>query len=83
MRIGPKMRWVMQLTQERRTLIDIADHVGPHGSLRYGYAIIDRTILAGLVAIHPPLPGRRGVSIKITRLGLDELAEAAHESAGA
>lgn len=63
-RIGPKMDHVRALVARGPlTLIDVARQVGPNGSLRYGYAIVDRAIAAGLVRTGAPLPGRRGVSL--------------------
>jgi hypothetical protein len=37
--------------------------VGPHGSLCFGYKIIDRALLADLCHTAPPLPGRRGLTL--------------------
>lgn len=67
MKIGKKMLTGEMLVAQggRRTLIDIAKHVGPNGSLKYGYEIVGRAIRAGLVERLSPLPGRRGASLGI------------------
>jgi len=66
-RIGPKMREVVAMVErssgKRRTRIDVAEDVGPHGSLQYGYAIVARAVAVDLVRLAPPLPGRRGMSL--------------------
>jgi hypothetical protein len=50
-RIGPKMSEALELIAAApgSTKMAIARTVGPHGSLRYGYEIVDRCIAAGLV----------------------------------
>lgn len=61
--IGPKMRRVAFLCEQPRAIIDVAELVGPHGSLKFGYEIVERAVRAGIVKVVPPLPGRRGMSV--------------------
>lgn len=64
MKIGPCMRYARQLASDGGiAIIDAARRVGPHGSLCYGYASVNRAIKAGIVKVAPPLPGRRGRTI--------------------
>ena len=51
MRIGHKMQQVAEFVKANDgcLMIEAAREVGPHGSLRYGYAAIHRAIGAGLV----------------------------------
>lgn len=64
-RIGRKMAQVEHLLKRHGpcALIDVASMVGPHGSLCFGYKIIDRALLADLCHTAPPLPGRRGLTL--------------------
>lgn len=65
-RIGPKMSEVLSiLARGPATRIDVARDVGPHGSLRYGYATIGRCLRAGLVRLTAPLPGRKGMTLEL------------------
>ena len=68
-RVGPRMAEVEWLVRSvyggRATRIDIARAVAPHASLQFGYAIVERAIAAGLVELAPPLPGRRGMSLRL------------------
>jgi hypothetical protein len=63
-RIGSKMamvRWMV--SNGPRARIDVAEAVGPNGSLMYGYATVKRAIKAGIVKLAPPLPGRHGMTL--------------------
>jgi hypothetical protein len=40
-------------SKEPLTKLDVARRVGPNGSVKYGYAIVDRAIRAGLLTIVP------------------------------
>lgn len=56
-RIGPRMRAAVKLVDgwfegAAPSKKQIAEHVGPHGSLKYGYRTVNRSISAGLLA-HP------------------------------
>jgi hypothetical protein len=61
-RIGPRMAAARQIVQWRGgampSMLALAESVGPHGSIRYGYAIVHRAIRAGLLAIDPRHPLR-------------------------
>ena len=52
-RIGPRMAQVVELVEYRPGLLKVrvAERVGPHGSLMYGYAAVDRTLAAGLIKL--------------------------------
>jgi hypothetical protein len=67
MRIGPKMQILLALVKRCGAIatIDAAERVGPHGSLKFGYAIIERASRKGLVTFAPPLPGRRGSTLVV------------------
>jgi hypothetical protein len=64
MRVGPKMQQILDLASRPGGImrIDAAKRVGPHGSLGYGYQIVNRCIKAGLVRTGVPY-GRRGLAI--------------------
>lgn len=49
--IGPKMAAAAAFvsTHPGCTKLKVARQVGPYGSLRYGYEIVDRAIAAGLI----------------------------------
>lgn len=74
-RVGPRARrvgsrmaeveWLVQRAGGRATRIDVARSVGPHGSVGLGYAIVERALAAGLVELAAPLPGRRGLSLRL------------------
>lgn len=50
-RKGARMAEVIEYvrTHDRCTKMAAAAHVGPHGSLRPGYAVVDRAINAGFI----------------------------------
>lgn len=50
-KIGPKMREAIAFVAENPGCpkLPVAEHVGPNGSRRYGYATVDRCIAAGLI----------------------------------
>jgi hypothetical protein len=50
-RKGSKMAVVIDYVREhpRCTKMAAAEHAGPNGSLRFGYAIVDRAIRAGFI----------------------------------
>lgn len=52
-RIGPKMAEVVSFVEAHPGTLKIraAQYVGPHGSLQYGYATVDRALAAGLVLL--------------------------------
>lgn len=62
-RIGPAMAATCRILRHyfdgvAESRMELARHVGPHGSLKYGYATIDRCLTAGLVRIDPDHPKR-------------------------
>lgn len=61
-RIGSKMRAAANYVRRNSgcAILPVAEYVGPHGSRRYGYAIVDRAIRAGLIAaaVDPNHKGR-------------------------
>lgn len=63
-RIGPAMRQALLIVHGADgalgCMLDLAEAVGPHGSRRYGYEIIKRCFRAGLLALDPVHPSRRG-----------------------
>lgn len=65
MRIGPKMQQALSLCDktEGAAVIDVAYATGPHHSLNYGYAIVNRLIRTGLVEVFN-VPHRRGRFIR-------------------
>lgn len=50
-RYGPKMKEAAAYVRCHPgcSMIEVARQVGPNGSLRYGYAIVHRAVLAGLI----------------------------------
>jgi len=50
-RIGEKMKEVVAFVRQNPgcAKLPAAEHVGPHGSRRYGYEIVDRAIRAQLI----------------------------------
>jgi hypothetical protein len=56
-KIGPRMDDLMSLLDSTGgvapSMMWLAERVGPHGSLRYGYQIVHRCIRAGLIRIDP------------------------------
>lgn len=51
MRVGPRMEEAAEYVREHPgcPILPVAEHVGPHGSRRYGYATVHRAIRAGLI----------------------------------
>jgi hypothetical protein len=66
-RIGPRMQAIVRILTSNgpMAIIDVAHRVGPHGSLCYGYATVNRALRAGIVVYGQALPGRRGGSIQL------------------
>lgn len=62
--LGPKMQYALSLLERYGSMarIDLAARVGPHGSLSYGYAIINRLIRRRVVATGY-VEGRRGLML--------------------
>ena len=65
-RVGPKMAVVVSLANRPGGIarIDAAGHVSPHGSLRYGYQTVNRTLRAKFVIAgthQGSQSGRRGM----------------------
>lgn len=60
-RIGPKMAELVRFVQVNPgcTPMQAAAHVGPHGSLKYGYAVIKRAVSHNLV-VRVPRDDKRG-----------------------
>jgi hypothetical protein len=65
-RIGPKMARVAWLADQPGgiKIIDAARLVGPHGSLQYGYEIVNRAISAGIVVLGTVM-GRNGQMVGV------------------
>ncbi len=63
--VGPKMRYALALADRSGGIsrLDLARRVGPHGSLCYGYAKVNRLIRAGLVHTFRP-DGSRGLWVR-------------------
>lgn len=77
-RIGPRMREAVEYIADHPgcSAVDVARHVGPHGSTQYGYRTVHRCIAAGLVRNRTP--EGRWYSLCLTELGAD-----AYEDGGA
>jgi hypothetical protein len=62
-RVGPSMSATCRILRHyfdgvAESRMELARHVGPHGSLKYGYNTIDRCLVAGLVKLDPDHPKR-------------------------
>lgn len=61
-RIGPRMSAVVEYVRAvpACTMVEVARHVGPHGSTKFGYRVVHRAISAGIVTAVPcGRPGER------------------------
>lgn len=58
-RIGPRMAQVVRFVEENPGLRakQAAAHVGPHGSVSFGYATVHRAIAAGLIRAEKTISG--------------------------
>jgi len=76
-RIGPSMRFALLMVQTHGPYPSrqhLAKLVGPHGSQKYGYDIVERCIAAGLLKLGPVPPGSRGGGrVELTEAGLAEV----------
>jgi len=65
-RIGPRMQAAQTYvaTNPGCTKLAVAESVGPYGSRRYGYRIVDRAIAAGLIHAERHPDGR--YSLRVT-----------------
>lgn len=54
MHIGPKMLEAVEVVKANPhcTKKYVAERIGPHGSVSYGYRPVDRAIKAGLIVAH-------------------------------
>lgn len=59
-RIGPKMSAAAAYVRDNPgcAIRPVAEHVGPNGSLMYGYRSVHRAIRAGLIQAHRTKSGR-------------------------
>lgn len=81
-RIGPKMRAAVRIVSDEGPAQSkkwVAERVGPHGSLRYGYRTVDRALRAGLLSMqvgHPAAEPRAIGALVVTEKGRRALSEA-------
>jgi hypothetical protein len=83
-RIGPSMYEALRMVDRAGGAVgaklDLAELVGPNGSRKYGYEIVDRCLGAGLLVIdpqHPASQGRRGGgAVVLTEAGRQALEDA-------
>ena len=61
-RTGPSMALACRVLAQNGGVLPsqmaLAEEIGPHGSLKYGYATIKRALAAGLVRVDPDHPER-------------------------
>lgn len=65
-RIGHKMRWCAELARQcpGESMLWHAQVLGPHGSRKYGYAIVHRAHKAGIIDLIRS-PRRRGTYLVV------------------
>jgi hypothetical protein len=78
--VGPKMHAAVSRVESRGAYAsknELAISVGPNGSQKYGYRIVNRCIRKGLITLDPEHPDAtpqgRG-AVVITQKGMDYLA---------
>ena len=64
-RIGPKMQEAVDFVKENPgcAILPVAQHIGPNGSVQYGYRAVHRAIEAGLIQAKP---GKRKGTYSLT-----------------
>ena len=75
-RTGPAMAHACRVLRDQDGVMPskmtLAAEIGPHGSLKYGYATIERCLKAGLVRVEPNHPQRgthSGGAVVLTEKG--------------
>lgn len=68
-RIGPKMQLAYDFVRDNPGCckLPVAEHAGANGSRRYGYAVVDRAIKAGLLEVASVKGGRYALYAAIAK----------------